>query len=89
MSREYANLTILGIAGLDSTDAYERFVDENDLGHLSHAIDPDRSLFGRFGSATQDAWIFIDDDGTVVARTRYGEMDEDQLRGFLDQLAAE
>lgn len=88
MSRDYPDLTILGVAGLDSTDGYEAFVEQHGLAHLDHAIDPDRSLFGHFGSTTQDAWFFVLPDGSYQAETRYGEMSEETLRGFLDALAA-
>ena len=88
MSRDYPDITFLGVAGLDSTGAYEAFVAEYALDHFAHAIDEDRSLFGHFGSATQDAWFFVLADGSVHAETRYGEMSEDLLRGYLDALDA-
>lgn len=88
MSRDYPDITFLGVAGLDRESAYEDFIESHDLGHLQHAIDPDRSLFGHFGSATQDAWFFLLEDGSVQAETRYGEMSEDLLRSYLDALDA-
>jgi len=88
VSRDYPDIRFLGVAGLDQTDAYEAFVDEYGLEHIPHAIDPDRSLFGHFGSATQDAWSFVLADGTVQAQTRYGEMSDAALRSYLDALEA-
>jgi hypothetical protein len=88
VSRDHPEITFLGVAGLDSDSAYENFVNEHGLGHFTHAIDPDRSLFGHFGSSTQDAWFFVLEDGSVHAETRYGEMSEDQLRAFIEDLSA-
>lgn len=88
MSRDYPTIRFLGVAGLDTIPSYEAFVDEHALEHVPHAIDEDRSLFGHFGSSTQDAWFFVLEDGTVQARTRYGEMSEEVLRSYLDALEA-
>jgi hypothetical protein len=88
VSRDYPDINFLGVAGLDRTSAYEDFVDSYDLEGFPHAIDERRSLFGHFGSATQDAWFFILADGTVQAETRYGEMSDEALRGYLDALDA-
>ena len=88
MSRDYPELRFLGIAGFDRGEAYEAFVAEHGLGHLTQIVDPDGSLFGRFGSRTQDAWFFVLEDGTIQDETRYGEISEETLRGFLDRLDA-
>lgn len=87
-AREYEDITFLGVPGQDSDQAHEDFVDRYGLGSFTHAIDERRALWGHFGSATQEAWLFVDDDGTATARTRYGEMDPDLLRDFLDELRA-
>lgn len=86
MSRDYPTISFLGVAGLDNDDAHARFVDDYDLGHFPHAIDDDRSLFAHFGSTTQDAWFFILEDGTVQNETRYGDMTDELLRTYLDEL---
>lgn len=88
VSLEYPAITFLGVPGQDSDEAHEVFVEEYDLDHIVHAIDERRQLWGHFGSNTQEAWLFVDEDGSVGRRTRYGEMQPDLLRSYLDELVA-
>jgi hypothetical protein len=73
------------MAGLDSTEAMQRFVDEYALA-FPQAVSEDGSLWARFGVPYQPAWVFVDDDGraTVIQ----GALPEDELRTLLDELAS-
>lgn len=51
------------MAGRDSVDAMEDFVDRHDLGLIPHAIDDDGSLWRDFRVRAQPAWVFIDRKG--------------------------
>jgi predicted DsbA family dithiol-disulfide isomerase len=73
------------MAGLDSTEAMQRFVDEYALA-FPQAVSEDGSLWARFGVPYQPAWVFVNDDGqaTVIQ----GALPEDELRTLLDELAS-
>lgn len=73
------------LAGRDSTDAMQSFVDRHGLDGFAHAVDDDGSLWERFGITNQPAWVFVDDDGT--ARTVAGSLDAEGLREELQALA--
>ena len=70
-------VTFVGVPGHDSDDAHEAFVEEHGLGEITHVVDEDGSLWGRFGITYQPAWVFVDDDGSsqVVAGGLYDELD--------------
>lgn len=72
--------------GASELDRYRAFVDEHDLGTIPHAIDPDRSLWSRFGVSYQPAWVFIDDDGSVEIHA--GALSAEALDARLEALAA-
>ena len=73
------------MAGLDGQDAMADFVDRHGLDGFPHAIDPDGSIWLRFGSITRSAFVFVDDDGTFET-TSYGVLGEDTLEDRIDEL---
>lgn len=73
------------MAGLDSTEAMQRFVDEYALA-FPQAVSEDGSLWARFGVPYQPAWVFVNDDG--LATVIQGALPEDELRKLLDELAS-
>jgi hypothetical protein len=86
VAREYAErIEFLGMAGRDSTEAMQGFVDEYALS-FPQAVSEDGSLWARFGVPYQPAWVFVNDDGreSVVQ----GALPEDELRRVLDELAS-
>lgn len=86
MSRDYeGKVLFLGIGGRDTAAAISAFASDFDLPFPS-AIDRNFDLFSRFGVRIQDSWVFIDSDGTELARSQYEELSEARLRGFLDDL---
>jgi len=74
------------MAGHDSTDAMQGFVDEYSL-TFPHAVSEDGSLWARFGVAFQPAWVFVNDDGR--SQVVPSAITEEDLRQALDQLVAE
>ena len=64
------------------------FIAEYSLG-FPNIVDEDGSLWLRFGATIRSSFLFVNDDGTIVARTGYGEMDEARLRDFVDQLSSQ
>jgi hypothetical protein len=74
------------MAGLDSPEAMQAFVDEFGL-TFPQAVDEDGSTWARFSIALQGAWYFLNDDGTgeVVPYDLTGE----QLAEALDRLLAD
>jgi hypothetical protein len=69
----------------DSDDAMQAFVDEFDLGALTHLVDDDGAIWGRFGVAYQPAWAFIDRAGGVEVVA--GAIPDDELDARLEALA--
>ena len=59
-------MVFVGIAGRGDLDEMAAFVDDGGVGGFDHVIDEDGSLWAAYGVATQPAWAFIDDDGTMT-----------------------
>ena len=73
------------MAGRDSTDAMQRFVDNFSI-EFPQAVSEDGSLWARFGVPYQPAWVFVNDDGRTQVVS--GAIPEDDLKDILDQLIA-
>jgi hypothetical protein len=73
------------MAGLDSTDQMQAFVDEFGL-TFPQAVDEDASEWPRFSIGLQGAWFFLNQDGSgePIPYDLTGE----QLADALDQLLA-
>jgi len=74
------------MAGRDSTDAMQGFVDEFSL-TFPQAVSQDGSLWARFGVPFQPAWVFVNDDGR--AQVVPSAISEEDLRKSLDALVAQ
>ncbi len=55
----------MGIAGRADIAEHELFIEDFGLSGIPHVVDPDGSLWRRFGISSQPAWVLIDDDGTT------------------------
>ena len=77
---------IVGVAGLDSREPMERFVDRFDVGAIPHVADVDGSVWQHFEVFSQPSWVFVDADGT--ATTHVGPLFGDGLFERLDELTA-
>ncbi len=77
---------IVGMAGHDTDEAHQAFVDEHGLGEMLHVVDEDGSLWSQYGVSYQPAWVFIDEDGTVelVAGGLYDDLDA-RLQALVDE----
>lgn len=86
MARQFdGDIRFVGMAGHDSVEAMQEFVDEHGLDHFPHVVSEDGSLWQRFEIAYQPAWVVLDADGEVVLRET--RPDEQQLQDTLDEIA--
>lgn len=62
------HVTVIGVGGLVVTDDSELtgFVEETGTGALTHLSDAEGAVWRKFGVASQDTYVLIDADGTVV-----------------------
>lgn len=87
MVREYGDrIAFLGVPGRDGTGPMQDFVDRHDLQPMTHAVDTDGSLWGRFGVSYQPAWVFVAADGEVTRH--FGPLSGAALRDQLDSLVS-
>lgn len=56
---------VLGVPGRGAVDAMQEFVADTGTGAITHVVDPDGSLWNRFGVVTQPAFVFVDGDGNA------------------------
>ena len=85
MVRRYeGKITFLGMAGRDSQQAMQAFVDRYGLQSMPQAVSEDGSLWAEFGVAYQPAWLFVDDSGK--ADLYPGLIPEPDLERLLDEL---
>lgn len=69
-----ADVVFVGVAGLGEVADMLAFVDDYEVGAFEHLVDPDGSLWQRFGVVQQPAYAFVDDTGSVeVYRGALGE----------------
>jgi hypothetical protein len=80
-------VAFLGIAADASQAEMAQFVESTGTDGFPHVVDPDGSLWLRFGAEIRSSFLFVDDGG-AVSRTGYGEMDEDRLRAAVEELAS-
>jgi hypothetical protein len=83
LDRHGDELAIVGMAGLDSPEAMQDFVDEFAI-TFPQAVSEDGALWPRFDIAIQGAWFFLNDDGR--GETIPFDLSGDQLADALDQL---
>jgi thiol-disulfide isomerase/thioredoxin len=76
---------VLGVPGRGDVAEMRGFVADTGTGAITHVVDPDGSLWNRFGVVTQPAFVFVDRDGG--ARSFAGALGAEQLREFLTELA--
>jgi hypothetical protein len=65
----------------------QQFLDGTGTDGFTQVVDPDGSLWLRFGAEIRSSFLFVGDDGSVQ-RTGYGEMTESRLtetvQGLID-----
>ncbi len=82
-SRDHDDVTFVGVAGRDDTPAMEEFVATYGI-TFPTLVDPDGSLWQRFGVLGQPAWVFFDGRGHAY-RIQGGPTDSERAR-ILDDL---
>ena len=81
------DVVFVGMTGQADLPEMTDFVDRHDLGGIPHVVDPDGSVWLRFGTITRSAFIFLDDDGTA-SRTEYGVLSTEEINDRIDELVA-
>lgn len=85
MARRYeGKIQLIGMAGLDTPDAMQAFVQKYGLQDMPQAVSEDGSLWEMFGVPAQPAWVLIDDSGQADAYL--GPQAEDRLEALFDGL---
>ena len=59
-------MEFVGVAGRDSTEAMQAFIDSTGVGGFEHIADLDGSAWATFEVTTQPAFVFVDDQGVVT-----------------------
>lgn len=86
VARDYRDrVTVVGVAGRDTTEAMAAFVSEHGLAAMPTASDVDGVVWERFQILGQPAMVFIDGQ-TGRTEVIYGAMGEDVMRERLDAL---
>jgi thiol-disulfide isomerase/thioredoxin len=82
---EYGDrVSIIGVAGLDKTEAMPGFVRLAKVQGMTHLADEDGVVWKRFGITEQSVFVLLDADGNVTAKGRLAA-DEipDRVAGLL------
>jgi thiol-disulfide isomerase/thioredoxin len=87
LSKKYAKkgVTVVGVDELESTEVTLKFAQQFKLPY-EIGIDDSGSIGASYGLIGMPLHVFIGADGKVVLR-RAGQMNEDQIRAGLDQIA--
>jgi thiol-disulfide isomerase/thioredoxin len=81
----HGKITVVGVAGLDTTAAMREFVALPQVDHVVHLLDEQGVVWKRFGVTAQSTYVLLDASGQVVHR---GSLDGDELNRRLSALAA-
>jgi thiol-disulfide isomerase/thioredoxin len=76
---------IVGVAGLDKTDAMPEFVRLAKVAAMTHLADEAGVVWKRFGVTSQSIFVLLDADGTV---TFQGRLDADEIPDRIGALLA-
>ncbi len=87
VAREYEDkVTFFTSPGQDNPEAMERAVkDFKWPGSMIHAVDDNGRLWRHFDVVYRGAWIFLNDDGTILEQS-LTHLPEEKVRENLDQL---
>ena len=80
------DVVFVGIAGRGDLDEMVAFVDDGGVGGFDHVVDADGALWQAYGVATQPAWAFVDDGGSLT--TALGGLGEEGLTERVEALLA-
>lgn len=75
-----------GVAGRDTVDASQAFIDSHGLDAMDHVFDEDGSIWAGFGVTYQPAFALVNDDGTIEIVS--GALGTDGIIEAAEELAA-
>jgi len=78
-------VTVVGVAGLDKTEAMPEFVSLAKVGAIPHISDAAGAVWKRFGVVEQSTFVFLDPRGEIVGK---GPLDGDELADKVAELLA-
>lgn len=85
VAAEYeGRVRFVGVPGRGELDDMREFVADTGTGSLTHVVDPDGTLWQRFGVVAQPAFADVAADGTVTVSR--GGRDVEELRAAADAL---
>jgi cytochrome c biogenesis protein CcmG, thiol:disulfide interchange protein DsbE len=76
---------IIGVNTRDANSDALAFVEDEEIGELTHIVDEGERLYEDYGLTGQPETFFLDTDGTVVQHVA-GPLSEDTLFSYLDAL---
>lgn len=82
-ARRHPDITFLGVAGRDSRDAMQMFVDQYRI-EFPTVVDEGGDVWKHFGVSGQPAWVFVTASGDV--RRVLGSPNDSELEQVLDAL---
>ena len=77
---------MVGVSGRADLGEIQGFIEARGVGGFPHIADESGDVWAAFDILTQPAFVFIDDDGTVVAST--GTLGSNLIAEQLDALIA-
>jgi cytochrome c biogenesis protein CcmG, thiol:disulfide interchange protein DsbE len=78
-------IALIGVNTRDSQSEALTFVEEEEIGELTHVVDEGARLYDDYGLTGQPETFFLDSDGRVVEHVN-GPLSEDTLFSLLDTL---
>lgn len=83
-SKHSKAVNLLGVGGLGEEDAMREFVDDGEVGAVTHLADEKGEIWKRFDVTSQASWVLLDKNGNEVFR---GRLDHDELEDRVAELA--
>lgn len=80
------DVAVVGVAGRDELAAIQGFIDERGVGGFPHIVDETGEIWSGFDVRSQPAFVFIDDDGSIVGEA--GSLSADALDERIRNLIA-
>ncbi len=80
------DVAFYGVAGRDTVEASQAFIDSHGLDAMDHVFDEDGSIWAGFGVTYQPAFALVNDDGTIEIVS--GALGTDGIIEAAEELAA-
>lgn len=79
-------MEVVGVAGRAELDAIQAFIADRGVSGFPHIADDSGDVWSSFDVSSQPAFVFINDDGTVLART--GSLGDSGIDERIEELIA-